>query len=86
MAVAVKTVNIFRQMFWQFVRRYSETCSWSTRVIQHGSYFRILRIYTQTDGTIPYPMMKTLILRQRVERQVTRAVNYLVEFLIFVGW
>jgi hypothetical protein len=45
--VAMESLDILRQLFWQLIGCHTEARTWSTGIIQQGTYLRIFRIDTK---------------------------------------
>ena len=86
MAMAVETLDVGRQLFRQFVASHSEASTWGTGIVEQCLHLTIFRVHPKPNaGTPHYTVMQSLILRQRVEGQVTRACHNLVYFVIAIG-
>ena len=85
MTMAMEATNVAGQLLWQLVGSDAKAGAWGTRVVEQCLYLRIFGIDAQAQRALPCPLVETLILRQRVERQMTGAAHDVVELVVFVS-
>ena len=83
--MAMEATDVAGQLLWQLVGSNAKAGAWGTRVVEQRLYLRILGIDAQAQRTLPCPLVETLILRERVERQMTGAAHDVVELVVFVS-
>ena len=85
MAMTVEAANVTGQLLGQLVGTDTKACAWSARIIKQRAHLRVFRIDTQAQRALPCPTMIPLVLRKRIERQMTGTTNYLVDLVILVS-
>ena len=85
MAMAMEALDVVGQLFRQLVGRNTKASTWRTGVVEQRLYLGIFGIDAQAQRALPCPLVETLILRQRVERQMTGTADDVVELVVFVS-
>ena len=89
-AVAVQTGDVGRQLVGQLVGRDAETGAGSAGVVECRSHLTVFRVHAQTELQRAVhrlcSLVETLILRQRVERQMRRHLCDIVNLVVGEGW
>ena len=88
-AVAVQTGDVGRQLVGQLVGRDTEAGAGSAGVVECRSHLTVFRVHAQTEFQCTVhrqcPPVETLILRQRVERQMRRHPCDIVNLIVGEG-
>ena len=89
MAMAMKARYILRKRLWKVFCKHTKASARSTRVIDIRTDLGILRIYTHTEFysriSCLCTIMISLILRKRIERQMTRHTGYIINLIVGIG-